>query len=1631
MHNTDGAVCAIPARILALLTLIVALPAAVTLAQPTPVPPDDAFPPLPANRSVISSKWIIPSGLSLDARQRVQTFIEVQAKVDKAASEEIDWLKTLPELQAILAADSDTLVSPRNELQATDQFHPAIAGPPRVSLKQAVTELVVGLPRAGKQAWRQLYADTALVQLNDAMAKGDQQDVAIVASSFIETPAGWQAAEQTGIRSLDIERPIAAIRYLDRLRQSSDARATREPQLSMAIAAAWTLLGRDDQAGLVIAQLKTFLAQRSAASNDAPQAEAAELQRLIDTPVRELLAGIGDTLGDRIRSSDVVAEWTHPAGDVSNSASVLPVAPVGNVLWRSFTDGFAVRSTAEDRAPFMTPWADYDEEAYPETTGQLAGLIELGLEYLDRVDIEEAQLGLPAGQPLVVGNLAVMRTLDRVRAVDVKTGSIAWESFQQDPAFLEQFSLLTAKQALNFPRSEIRSPVNSVQEALLRARTRFDRTTGTLTSDGERVYVVTGGGIASPATRYGNARLYEMIPKSTNTLRAIDLMTGRLAWEIGGSKKSPSLPGAGRFFLGPPTCLDDGLYVVAEEDNLALLLVIDPESGRTTWQQELGQVISPAINEAVRRSTGEAPVVAGGLVVCTTSSGQVFAIDRSERRIAWASGYSSLIPPPRRFPAMLRMTGQPINTDLLEDLNRWRETVAIPRGGRLIVSAVDSPVLMCLDVVTGQTLWSKPRRDDVFVAAVLDDHVVLAGEYGVRSLDILSGETQWMLPFQKRQLTGRGVRSGNIYHLPIAVVVPPEQPQAADSPDEEGENFDGTILPPIDQLEGAILSLNLTTGRVLAESPTPEGVRLGNLAAADGRIVSQSFDSVVGLESITELNTRLATQVAGKPDPAKLITRARHRLHNGDSDGIGDLLKGLGSIPRGYVAPDTTAMSRAAESLLIGQMLEAQRHGEDLDNRLFEVLDQIDLDADSRLTMQRVKTDSLLKQQQFAEAFRQLVKLGKAPVEAPQVPTLTAEGVTRALPVWVAHRLADTYRLAAATDDAAAQVEQLEELIANELQQAETASDADREAHLQTWLNLFSWHVRATDVRLRLAASRPAADPVSVERLLSPLMASDHPATVARALGALTTAYIKADRGSVALTALQQLEQSAARDGVSLETTQFDGRPLNQQLEAWRKAPTITAALNALEWPDGQPVETVKEEESTDIRERYFVERVGDASAAFDGWTLEIDPEGLTGFDADGLARWTVSGEQIDGFPESRQRFRAVWLNGGSLIAVVINADMTLFDASVSPPKLLWSRSLISNDPSLVPFGQKSYEFGRQVATYRLRSGSRWLGAVDLLTATCMVWRSSNRMHVVDARTGDLLWERPAPSGEGLVFGDDRLLVLAELAPGQSRVFETSTGRLLATFDLPEGTYLQTVSGAIPSFVTPGEKQFDYHALDVLTGEQRWSFSHDRTAAVTLPFGKRLITLQKDATLIVRDVLTGTVIAELETNLPPTKLSDLHFHATPTGFVMFTWAPPPRSRFGVNRLSTQARAQSPVNGYVCGIDLQTPRVIWEQEVRVNFMQTPQPRNLPLILLASSHTRTDDGVNLRKPRYELTAIDTRTGNQVVNFTADESFTNADARRVIIDGKQASQIEVHLSGSKQPAIITLDYKQGRSQ
>lgn len=1610
-----------------------------------------------AGRSSRGVKWGEPPGLSLEARQQVQTFITTAREIDGVSPESINWLQVLPELQAVLAAPSDSLVVRIDRPEADAGFGGAV-NPALVSLKEAVTMLLVELPEAGKQKWQQLYADLAAARLNEVVHQGDQAGLARVASQFVETPAGWQAAERLGVRHLDAGQPAACIRYLERLRMSPNGRQSREPQLSLTIAAAWSLLDRDDQAGLVLAQLKTWLRQHpnaSAGSSTDGESQAARfLKRVQSADVRELLDDLWSGLA-RDFEQEPLEHWTHPAGSVTNAASVAPVAATGEPLWRSYTDGFEQRPTLADRLPFATPWADYDREPYPQTPAQMAGLIELSLEYLDRLDIEESRVGLPAAQPLIVNDLAVFHTLDRLRAVDVVTGTVKWESFQQDPAFVEQFSLRNAKQALNFPRTDIRCPVNQAQQALLTARTRLDRTTGTLSTDGRHVYFVTGGGVASRATRFGMARLVEVIPRSSNTLRAVDLSTGRLVWEVGGPSDTPRLPGAGRFFLGPPACMEQGLFAVAEEDGHALLLQLDPETGETLWQQELGEVISPVINEALRRITGESPVLAGGLLVCTTSSGQVYAVSPEEQRIVWAMTYPTDIPPARRFPATMRMAAPPMNTDLQDDPNRWRQSVVMASGGRLILSAVDSPVLTCLDVVTGDVLWKQPRKDSLFVATVYRKRAVLVGEYGVRSLDLESGQPEWTAAFENRIPAGRGVRSGDIYHLPIATVVRPESPSSPGStgfpePPDTGDrraaagsgnaSSEADGLASVPRFQGALVSIDLQTGRILAESPLPAGVRAGNLAAARGRLIAQGFDSVIGFESLTEQRARLEPLVrAEEPDPGALLTRARQRLHNGDRQGIEDLLRALNRLadiaasdspPSGAARePSVVQLRRDAESLLISQILEMTKHGEGLDDRLFQLLDRIDLDASSQLTMLRVKTDSLIQRGQFAEAFRQLMTLASRAEAAGELDagrmTLTDRGVTLSLRQWVAGRLAEVYRTAAIADSGADQLAEIESALRESLQAGFQAPETRRAQELMRWLDLFSWHTAAREVRLTLAREQPADRLPIVERLVGPLLTADHSTTVMKAHVALGNAYATAGLGAATLEVQRDLERSMRADAENPQSRLLNDQAWAAVRKQWRQTAAVAEALSRTQWPNTSPVESLEEAEPETWQNRHLVERLGAASAPFRGWVLELTEDGLAAIDAAGRTAWTVSAADVPGFPNpARERFRAIWMTGGSLFAIVINSEMAVFDAGSSPPQRLWSQSLTANDPALLPFGQKSFEFGMLVSTYRLRSGSRSLASVDLLTPNRFVWRSGNRLHVVDSRTGELLWERPAPSGEGFVFGDDRLIVLAETAPASSRVFDASTGRLLSTFDLPDRTYLVSASSVSPVFVTPDQRQLIFFCLDVLSGERKWEVVTD-ASAISLPSGARLITLLPEGRLQVRELSDGSLTADLEIQKPQQRSGELQLHETPEGFVLFSWAPTSQFRFGLNRLSTAAREYAPVNGYACGVDLNRKKVLWERQLPASFLPRPQPRDLPVVLMASSQTRTDDGVNLKTPRFHVTVLDTRNGLTVATLTTDEPFRNVDARVRADGGGESPQVEVRVTGSREPVTMLLDY------
>ena len=77
--------------------------------------------------------------------------------------------------------------------------------------------------------------------------------------------------------------------------------------------------------------------------------------------------------------------------------------------------------------------------------------------------------------------------------------------------------------------------------------------------------------------------------------------------------------------------------------------------------------------------------------------------------------------------------------------------------------------------MSGEQLWSEMRRSGLYVAAVDSERVVIAENSGLRALSLENGETLWETTLASRLVSGRGVRAGSIYHLPVRLAsVDPE-----------------------------------------------------------------------------------------------------------------------------------------------------------------------------------------------------------------------------------------------------------------------------------------------------------------------------------------------------------------------------------------------------------------------------------------------------------------------------------------------------------------------------------------------------------------------------------------------------------------------------------------------------------------------------------------------------------------------------------------------------------------------------------------------------------------------------------------------------------------------------------------
>lgn len=670
----------------------------------------------------------------------------------------------------------DILASP----QPGDYLQPLKENPWRsVSVHNQAHLLMGRIAREHRRDYELRYNVTARQLLEQAITEDDFVMLAKVSRSFFYTESGYHATLLLGHHYLESGQPVSAASCFQALVSDVDARQKYDPQVTVLLAVCQMLGGNEASASQVLEQL------------------------LARMP------------GARIRIDDQVVSL------FTNSADAIPwlTELFGNTFLagtRSVEDWFMFRGNAERNATsgtgFPLPYPRWyvptvNEPRYEEVATELF-----------RTRRARSHGLIPALQPIAVGNTIVVRSVDQMVGIDFRTGKRVWEF----PAW-ERGSLLDEdRQSKQLRQRQTESW--HIDQRLWR-----DHLYGQVASDGRHVFVIDQPGYAAPVnerTVMGRGIAVENpnAGRVTNELKAVDLARqGAFCWEVGGETggRVPEL--AGCFFLGAPLVLGRELYVLAELEGEIRLVVLDQETGDLKWSQQIAAIDTalPVTQDRLRRLAGATPSFSNGVIVCPTSAYGVVAVDRSTRSLLWGAQYpmpyiKNLAKNARARQIQLRSRQQSIRSSAID-------ASATLADGRIIVTPLETDRVLCLDLLTGKSLWTpqqneegrslpgRPIEDTVYIGCVYQGTILLVGKRKLRALSLESGETVWTIPLEKLgQPSGRGFLTGGRYYFPTS----------------------DSLMVEVD-LKQAKISKTVETRRVL-----------GNLICYQGDLISQSHDFV-------------------------------------------------------------------------------------------------------------------------------------------------------------------------------------------------------------------------------------------------------------------------------------------------------------------------------------------------------------------------------------------------------------------------------------------------------------------------------------------------------------------------------------------------------------------------------------------------------------------------------------------------------------------------------------------------------------------------------------------------------------------------------------------------------------------
>ena len=641
------------------------------------------------------------------------------------------------------------------------------------SLKAEAWAVLQEQPRAGREAYELLFAARADRRLADAVAADDGNAIVDVARRWFATPAGRRAAVMAAITALESGQPAVAAAWLDRLAEQRVVEPA-EPTLSLMRSVAHAQAGDMTTARTI---LDAARGRDRVAGQDV----------VLSLPPAQATEWLATIARSRTGRAD---EWPQPRGDAARNAVAVASRPLLVPRYR-------------------VPLARHPEEVrLLDKRRQTAAAAERFI--------------MPAGTPLAVDGLILVRTPLGILAVDFATGKRLWLRPLDDqlagPPAADQGAGGAddgGGDATEFTFDDLTSAGLSTAGGLVFAVETPPQTPGERGPLGDL-------NAGQRPRRFGDAG------RRGNRLRGFDIASrGAARWQL------PAADGDA-WYLGPPLAVGRELYALVEEKGEIRLDVLDAARGTVQWSQPLAeldedeQIASPRSRS--RRLAGLSPALADGVLVCPLGTGTVVAVDLATRRLLWAHRYARADRPDADRATALDAAAVARRGMAAAD------SLPVLAGGRVLLAAHDATGLICLDLQQGRPAWEAAVPGVVQVAGVVDGRVIVIGQRAIEARAITDGGQLWQLPYSDAggRPSGRGIVTQDRLFLPL------------DSPE--------------------VVEIDLRTGRIAGRCPARGGLVPGNLVAYRGEVISRGSDSLDVFHQQAALEAQIRTVDARDPE---------------------------------------------------------------------------------------------------------------------------------------------------------------------------------------------------------------------------------------------------------------------------------------------------------------------------------------------------------------------------------------------------------------------------------------------------------------------------------------------------------------------------------------------------------------------------------------------------------------------------------------------------------------------------------------------------------------------------------------------------------------------------------------------